>query len=69
MVVTVVTVRLETRTPRAVKSQAIADLLAQFPGKEEFLLGDEVPGEVAMAEEVRKQWVMKFDGSSATQSG
>ena len=39
MVVTVVTVRLETRTPRAVKSQAIADLLAQFPGKEEFLLG------------------------------
>ena len=51
------------------KSQAIADLLAQFPGKEEFLLGDEVPGEVAMAEEVKEQWVMKFDGSSATQSG
>ena len=56
-------------TPRAVKSQAIADLLAQFPGEEEFPLGDEVPGEVAMAEEVKEQWVMKFDGSSATQSG
>ena len=51
------------------KSQAIADLLAQFPGEEEFPLGDEVPGEVAMAEEVREQWVMKFDGSSTTQSG
>ena len=56
-------------TPKAVKSQAIADLLAQFPGEEEFSLDDEVPGDVAMAEEVREQWVMKFDGSSTTQSG
>ena len=51
------------------KSQAIADLLAQFPGEEEFSLDDEVPGEVAMAEEAREQWVMKFDGSSTAQSG
>ena len=56
-------------TLRAVKSQAIADLLTQFPGKEEFPLDDEVPGEVAIAEEVREQWVMKFDGSSTTHSG
>ncbi|XP_030970996.1 uncharacterized protein LOC115991446 [Quercus lobata] len=54
--------------PKALKSQAIADLLAQFPREEEFLLDNEVPGEVAMAEEVREQWVMKFDGSSTTQS-
>ena len=60
---------LRMGTPRAVKSQAIADLLAQFPGEEEFPLDDEVPGEVAMAGEVREQWVMKFDGSSTTQSG
>ena len=40
--------------PKAVKSQAIADLLAQFPGKEEFPLNDEVPGEVTIAEEVRE---------------
>ena len=40
--------------PKAVKSQAIADLLAQFPGEEEFLLDDEVSGEVAMAEEVKE---------------
>ena len=38
--------------PKAVKSQAIADLLAQFLGEEEFLLDDEVLGEVAMVEEV-----------------
>ncbi|XP_050252357.1 uncharacterized protein LOC126698893 [Quercus robur] len=56
-------------TPKEVKSQAIADLLAQFPREEEFPLDDEVPGEVVMAEEVREQWVMKFDGSSITQSG
>ena len=40
--------------PKIVKSQTIADLLAQFPGKKEFPLDDEVPGEVAMAEEVRE---------------
>ena len=40
--------------PKAVKSQAIADLLAQFPREEEFLLDDEVLGEVAKVEEVGK---------------
>ena len=55
-------------TPKAVKSQAIADLLAQFPGEEEFLLDDEDLGEVAMVEEFREQWVTKFDVSSTTQS-
>ena len=60
---------LRIGTPRAAKSQAIANLLAQFPGEEEFPLGDEVLREVVMAEEVREQWVMKFDGSSTTQSG
>ena len=32
-------------------------------------MDDEVPGEVAMTEEVREQWVMKFDGFSTAQSG
>ena len=45
---------LKAGMPKAVKSQAIADLLAQFPGEEEFLLDDEVSGEVAMAEEVKE---------------
>ena len=57
---------LRTGTLRAVKSQAIADLLAQFPGEEVFPLDDEVPGEVALVEEIREQWVM--NGSSTTQS-
>ena len=59
---------LRTGTPKAVKSQTIADLLAQFPGEEEFPLDDEVLGEVAMAEEIKEQWVMKFDESSTTYS-
>ena len=46
---------LKARTPKAVKSHAIADLLALFPGEEEFMLGDKVLGEVATAEEVREQ--------------
>ena len=49
------------------KSQVIADLLTQFPREEEFPLDDEVPREVAMAEEAREQRVMKFDGSSTAQ--
>ena len=57
---------LRTGTLRAVKSQAIADLLAQFPGEEVFPLDDEVPREVALVEEIREQWVM--NGSSTTQS-
>ena len=42
--------------------------MAQFPREEEFPLDDEVPGEVAIAEEVREQWVMNFDGSSTAHS-
>nr|XP_023879200.1 uncharacterized protein LOC111991642 [Quercus suber] len=60
---------LRMGAPRAVKSQAIADLLAQFPGEEEFLLDDEVPWKLAMVEGLREQWVMKFDKSSTAQSG
>ena len=45
---------LKARKPKAVKSQTIAYLLAQFLGEKEFLLDDEVPREVAMAEEVRE---------------
>ena len=41
---------LKVGAPKAVKSQAIADLLAQFLGEEEFPLDDEVPGEVATTE-------------------
>ena len=69
MVATLSQYDLKMGMPKAVKNQAIADLLTQFSGEEEFLLDDEDLREVAMAEEVREQWVMKFDGSSTTQAG
>ena len=53
---------LKAEAPKVVKSQAIVDLLAQFP------LDDKVLREVAMEEVVREQWVMKFDESSTTHS-
>ena len=53
MVATIATIWLENGIAKAVKSQAIVDLLAQFPREEEFPLDDEVPREVAMAKEVR----------------
>ena len=60
---------MKARTPKVVKIQAIADLLAQFLGEEEFSLVDEVPGEVATTEVIGEQWVMKFDGFSTANSG
>ena len=52
------------RTPKAVKSQAIADLLTQFPGEEESSLSEEIPGEVVVGDTPGKKWTMRFDGSA-----
>ena len=58
-------------TPTAIKSQAIADLLAQFPEEDNSFISDEVPGEinevflVGLADSV---WALKFDGSSTATS-
>ena len=54
------------RTPKAVESQAITDLLAQFPREEESSLSEEIPGEVAIANVPGKKWTMRFDGSATT---
>ena len=56
------------RTPKAVKSQAIVDLLAQCPGKEESPLSEEIPGEVAVTEILERKWTMRFDGSATATS-
>ena len=56
------------RTPKAVKSQAIADLLAQFPREEESSLSEEIPSEVAVANVPGTKWSMRFDGSAITTS-
>jgi len=39
-------------------------LQAQFSGKEEFPLDDQVLGEVATIEVATEEWIMRFDGSS-----
>uniref|UniRef100_A0A2N9IY48 RNA-directed DNA polymerase n=1 Tax=Fagus sylvatica TaxID=28930 RepID=A0A2N9IY48_FAGSY len=69
----VTSMRFIAETPTAVKSQAIADLLAQFPGEDNSLITDEVPGEInevfltGLADSV---WTLRFDGSStATSAG
>ena len=56
------------RTPKAVKSQAIADLLAQFPREEESSLSEEIPGEVVVADVPGKKWTMRFNGSATKTS-
>lgn len=59
---------LKEVTLKAVKSQAIANLLAQFLGKKDFPLDNEVPREVAIVEVTEEQWVMKFYNSSTENS-
>ena len=59
---------ISIRTLKTVKSQAIVDLLAQFPGEEESSLSEEIPGEVAVADVPGKKWTMRFDGSATRTS-
>jgi hypothetical protein len=62
-----------TETPTAIKSQAIADLLAQFPGEDNSSISDEIPreiNEVFLAGLADSVWTLKFNGSStATSAG
>uniref|UniRef100_A0A2N9J549 Reverse transcriptase domain-containing protein n=1 Tax=Fagus sylvatica TaxID=28930 RepID=A0A2N9J549_FAGSY len=54
-----------------IKSQAIADLLAQFPGEDSSSILHEVPGgvgETLLADLVDSTWTLKFDGSSTSNS-
>ena len=58
-------------TPTAIKSQAIADLLAQFPGEDNSFISDEVLGEINEVFLIGLEdfvWTLKFDGSSTTTS-
>ena len=59
---------ISLRTPKAVKSQVIVDLLAQFLREEECSLSEEIPKEVAVAELPGKKWTIRFDGSTTTTS-
>ncbi|CAL8156185.1 unnamed protein product [Prunus armeniaca] len=59
-------------TPRAIKGQAVIDMLTMFLEAEEIILSEEVLGElpemVAVATE-EEPWTLYFDGSSTTNSG
>jgi hypothetical protein len=60
-----------TETPTTIKSQAIADLLAQFLGEDSSSISHEVPegvGEVLLVDLVDSTWTLKFDGSSTSNS-
>jgi ribonuclease HI len=62
---------ISTETPTAIKSQAIADLLAQFPEEDSSVISQEVPGEVGEALLIGmadSMWTLKFDGSSTSMS-
>ena len=61
-----------TETPTAIKSQAIVDLLAQFPREYNSSILDEVPDEideVFLADLADSTWTLRFNGSSTTASG
>uniref|UniRef100_A0A2N9EE51 Integrase catalytic domain-containing protein n=1 Tax=Fagus sylvatica TaxID=28930 RepID=A0A2N9EE51_FAGSY len=58
-------------TPTAIKSQAIADLLAQFPGEDSSSISHEVPGEIGevllaekMGETIAKSFKLDFSCSN-----
>uniref|UniRef100_A0A2N9IRS3 RNA-directed DNA polymerase n=1 Tax=Fagus sylvatica TaxID=28930 RepID=A0A2N9IRS3_FAGSY len=57
-----------TETPTAIKSQAIADLLAQFPGEDSSSISHEVPGEIGEAledgETIAKSFKLDFSCSN-----
>jgi ribonuclease HI len=63
--------RLTPRHQLPSKAQAIADLLAQFPGEDSSSISDEVPGEineVFLVGLADSTWTLRFDGSSTTTS-
>ena len=60
-----------TETPTTIKSQAIADLLAQFPRENSSSISHEVPGgmgEALLADLLDSTWTLKFNGSSTSNS-
>lgn len=56
--------------PKAIKSQALADLLAQFPSGEHEPAEVSLPGAVHVsAAAVEAYWDLKFDGASGAEKG
>jgi hypothetical protein len=60
-----------TKTPTAIKSQAIVDLLAQFLGEDSSFISNEVLeeiNEVFLTGLADSTWTLRFDGSSTVTS-
>ncbi|XP_026458952.1 uncharacterized protein LOC113359554 [Papaver somniferum] len=52
-------------SPRAIKGQAVADLLAAFPGEGTTALREDLPGEVPDISVIEEEaWMLYFDGSA-----
>ncbi|XP_026450551.1 uncharacterized protein LOC113350631 [Papaver somniferum] len=50
-------------SPKAIKGQAVADLLAAFPGEDSTILQDDVPGKFPEISIVKEEtWLLYFDG-------
>ena len=59
-------------TPITLRGQAIADLLSNFPGENNWNITDDVPDElpeIALMETAGAVWTLHFDGSSTTSEG
>ena len=59
-------------SPKAIKSQALADLLAYFPSGEFEPPPEKLPGEefqCAMVEDAPGEWSLSLDGSSTSTGG
>lgn len=56
------------RTLKAVRSKAIANLLAQFLREEEYQLSEKILGEVAVVELPSKKWTVRFNRSATAAS-
>ena len=57
------------QSPRAIKSQALADLLAQFPTTHDNIIFDAIPGEFhedSLMADIDGEWSVQFDGSAGS---
>lgn len=71
MVFNLVRVELKCVTPKAIKSQALANLLTYFPSKNLEPLKDRIPGDELQENlcEKGEEWILEYDESSLAKIG
>ena len=60
---------IRCQTPTAIKSRALADLLAQFPNGSYEPPTTEMRGDLEIATVEDAEWTLDFDGSSTRKGG